>query len=88
MEDSTKQQPSDKITETEIVTEALKAAKPVYSNDLPLINDKHQRLSRKFLGDINGRGKDKKEFQTYLKGGSTFEWQKKKHAVRQEFFYV
>jgi len=87
MTEDKKQQSAD-VTENEVVQAALQAAKPVRSDNLPLVNDKGQKLSRRFLGDIFGRGQDKKEFETYLKGGSTFKWKKSTVTVRQEYFYV
>lgn len=77
------------VSETEVVSEALKQiAKPIYSDKLPMINEEGKKLSRRFLGNIFGRGQEKKEFETYLKGGSVFKWQKSTVAVRQEYFYV
>lgn len=82
-------QQSEQVTEIEAVTEALKQiAKPVHSHKLPMINEEGKKLSRRFLGNIFGRGQEQKEFQTYLKGGSVFSWKKNTIAVRQEYFYV
>lgn len=83
------QQPEN-VTDQEAVQEALKqVAKPVNPNLYNLINEEGQKLSRRFLGNIFGRGAEQKEFQAYLKGRPTYSYKSKKNvAVRQEYFYI
>lgn len=89
MTEDNKQQ-SENVTNQDVVQEALKqVAKPVNPNAYDLVNKEGKKLSRKFLGNIFGRGAEKKEFEAYLKGRPTYSYKEKNNvAVRQEYFYV
>ena len=67
-------------------------------NNAPLIIGQYpnqQRLSRKFLGDIDGKSTiERKELKAYLKGQTHFFYGSDalgnpiRHEVRQEYFYT
>lgn len=87
-----KQQPEisevTKVTSEEVIQEALKP-RPVYGQAYDMINKEGKQLSRRFLGNIFGRGAEKKEFEAYLKGKATYNFKKQANmAVRQEYFYI
>mgnify|MGYP003323169526 CR=1 FL=1 len=61
----------------------------------PLTNDVGQKLTRRFLGDLNSlKPQDQRELKAYLKGNEFFVFGRDRktkhpliHPVRQEYFY-
>jgi len=64
-------------------------------NTLPLKNQENQRLSRKFLGNINPENcAEKNELKAYLAGKKYFFYKRdregypRRYEVRQEYYYT
>lgn len=60
-----------------------------------VFGDKKMRLTRRFLGNINGKSTfEKNELKAYTKGHSLFSFGRDErghqayHRVRQEYFYI
>lgn len=77
------------VTEVNVEHSEEVKPRPVYSQAYKMMNEEGKKLSRRFLGNIFGRGTEKKEFEAYVKGQATYSFKKQTNlVVRQEFFYV